>query len=150
MLPLGFKPSPWVCHTLADAKGEFQRSTGVPALAYLDDSLLFNFRATYGAVPRVQWLAAAEATFVVMLVAFLCGTFPSIKKCDFKPTRLQQYLGIWCDSATATFTVLQDELDKLHQRLQDVLLVNSVSFKTLRSVAGQAMGISLAIRPRRH
>lgn len=62
----------------------------------------------------MQWLAAAEATFVAMLVAFLCDAFLSIKKCDFKPTRLQKYLGIWCDSTTATFRVPQDKLGKLH------------------------------------
>lgn len=147
VLPFGFKPSPWVYHTLADAKGAFLRSKGVPALVYLDDSLLCNFRVTHGKAPRVQWLAAAEATFVAMLVAFFCGAFLSIKKCDFKPTRLQKYLGIWCDSTTATFRVPQDKLDKLHQRLQDALASNSVSFETLRSVAGQAMSMSVAIRP---
>lgn len=147
VLPFGFKPSPWVYHTLADAKAGFLRSKGIPALAYLDDSLLCNYRATHGKAPRVQWLAAAEATFVAMLVSFFCGAFLSIKKCDFKPTHLQKYLGIWCDSTTATFRVPQDKLDKLHQRLQGALEANTVSFETLRSVAGQAMSMSVAIRP---
>lgn len=82
-----------------------------------------------------------------MLVAFLCDAFLSIKKCDFKPTRLQKYLGIWCDSTTATFRVPQDKLGKLHPRLQEALSTNRVSFETLRSVAGQAMSMSVAIRP---
>lgn len=147
VLPFGFKPSPWVYHTLADAKGGFLRSKGVPALAYLDDSLLCNYRLTHGKAPRVQWLAAAEATFVAMLVSFFCGAFLSIKKCDFKPTHLQKYLGIWCDSTTATFRVPQDKLDKLHERLQGALKAHTVSFETLRSVTGQAMSMSVAIRP---
>ena len=147
VLPFGCKPSPWVYHTLADAKGGFLRSKRVPALAYLDDSLLCNYRATHGKAPRVQRLAAAEATFLAMLVSFFCGAFLSIKKCDFKPTHLQKYLGIWCDSTTATFRVPQDKLDKLHERLQGALETDQVSFETLRSFAGQAMSMSVAIRP---
>lgn len=147
VLPSGFGPSPWVYHTLAEAKAAFLRSKGIPALACLDDSLLCNFRATHGDLSRTQWLAAAEATYVAVLVSFFCGAFLSVKKCDMKPTRLQKYLGIWCDSSTATFRVPQDKLDKLHQRLQRALTDGSVSFETLRSVARQAMSMSVAIRP---
>ena len=46
-------------------------------------------------------------------VRFLCGQFLSATKCDFRPARLQQYLGMVCDSDIATFRLPQDNLDKL-------------------------------------
>ena len=46
VLPFGFNASPWVYHTLGDAKAAFLRSREIPALAYLDDALLSNFVAT--------------------------------------------------------------------------------------------------------
>ena len=147
VLPFGFSASPWIYHTLSEAKAELLRSLGIPSLAYLDDSFLSNFVATQGASPRDQWLAACEATHVGMLVAFLCGTYLSSKKCDLRPTTNQKYLGIWCDSEKAVFRIPQERLDKLHQRLRHALEVQRVSFETLRSVAGQAMSMSVAIRP---
>lgn len=144
---IGFSLGPYVYHTLAEAKASFLRSRGVPALAYLDDTLNRNFQATHAKAPQLQWLVTAEATHLAMLVAFFCGTFLSIKKCDFKPTKLQKYLGIWCDSSSSTSRVPQDKLDKLHGRLQQALDAGFVAFETLRSVAGQAMSMFVAIRP---
>lgn len=147
VLPFGFSPSPWVYHTLGEAKASLLHSKGIPASGYLDDSFLCNYLATHGSEPRAQWLAAAHATSVAMLVSFYCGAFLSLKKCDIKPHKLQKYLGMLCDSSTATFRVPQDKLDKLHGRLQQALTSGSVSFETLRSVAGQALSMSVAIRP---
>ena len=147
VLPFGFSASPWVYHTLGDAKAAFLRSREIPALAYLDDALLSNFVATQGASRRAQWLAACEATHVGMLVAYFCGTFLSLKKCDLRPTTNQKYLGMWCDSDKAVFRIPQERLDKMHLALQRALDAQRVSFETLRSVAGQAMSMSVAIRP---
>lgn len=70
VLPFGFSASPWVYHTLNEAKAAFLRSKGTLALTYLDDSFLCNFRATNGQVPRDQWLAGGEATHVAVLVSY--------------------------------------------------------------------------------
>ena len=147
VLPFGFSLSPWVYHTLSDAKATFIRSLGIPALAYLDDSFLANFRATHGKAAREQWLASGHATYLAMLVSFFCGAFLAIKKCELKPSQTLKYLGIWCDSSTATFRIPQEKLEKLHQRLEKALATNSIAFDTLRSVAGQAASMSVAIRP---
>lgn len=102
-------------HTFSEAKAAFIRSKGIPALACLDDSWLSNHVVTQGMPARDQWLAAGEATHVAMLVSFMGGCFLSVKKCDQRPTRLQQYLGILCDSDTATFRIPSEKLDKLRQ-----------------------------------
>ncbi len=147
VLPFGFKASPWIYHTLGDAKAAFLRSRSIPALAYLDDSFLVNFTFTRGLAPRAQWLAACEATYVAILVSFFCRCFLSVKICDILPSMTQKYLGMWCDSAKAVFCVPQDRLDKMHRRLRDALDTERISFDTLRSVAGQGMSMSVAIRP---
>ena len=47
------------------------RVKGIPALAYIDDSCLANVQSTHGQSARSQWLAAAEAIHVAMLVSFV-------------------------------------------------------------------------------
>ena len=48
----GWCESLYVYHSLSEAKEAFLRSKGIPALAYLDDSWLGNFRSTYGQTAR--------------------------------------------------------------------------------------------------
>ena len=57
---------------------------------------------------------------MAMLMSFLCGQCLSATKCYFRPTRRQQYLGMVCDSDTATFRVPQDKQDKL-DKVQQLL-----------------------------
>lgn len=80
VLPFGFSASPWVYHTLGEAKAAFLRSHGIGSLTNLDDSFLTNDVSTHGGSPRLQWLAAAEATCVAMLVSYFCGYFLCVKK----------------------------------------------------------------------
>ena len=131
VLPFGFSLSPSCYHTFSEARVAFLRSNGIPALAYFDDSWVSNFQTSHGLAAREQWLAAGEATHVEMLVSFLCGQFLSAKKCDFRPTRQQQYLGMVCDSDTATFRVPKDKLDTLQQLLREALAAGHLSFRTL-------------------
>ncbi|CAM9718774.1 unnamed protein product [Laminaria digitata] len=147
VLPFGFSQSSWCYHTLSEAKTAYLRSKGISALAHLDHSWFSNFPASRGQAAREQWLAAGEATHVAMLVSFLCGQFLSAKKCDLRPTRLQEYLGMLCDSDTATFRVPQDKLDKLQQLLRAALDEGQVSFLTLQRIAGKCMDMTVAIRP---
>lgn len=147
VLPFGLSISPWVYHTLSDAKAAYLRSLGIPALAYLDDSFLCNYAATYGGGDRAQWLAACQATHIAILVSFLCGFFLSAKKCDWRPTRIQKYLGILCDSETATFRVPQEKLDVVHTLLTGALESRTIYFRTLQRVAGKVMSMTVAIRP---
>ena len=141
VLPFGSRLSPLCYHTLSEAKAAFLRSKGIPALAYPDDS---SWISTFLAE---QWLAAGEATHVAMLVLFLCGQLLSAKKCDFRPTRQQQYPGMVCDSDTATFRVPQDKLDKLQQFMREALASGRLSFRTLQQIAGKGMSMTVAIRP---
>lgn len=147
VLPFGLSISPFVYHTLSEAKAAFLRSLGIPALAYLDDSFLTNLECTQGQPAREQWLAACEATHISVLVSYFCGNFLSPKKCDWRPTTVQKYLGMLCDSATATFRVPQDKLDAVHDILQESLAAGNISFRTLQRVAGKVTSMTVAIRP---
>ena len=122
VLPVRFCESPYVYHTLSEAKVGYLRLKGIPALAYLDDSWLSNFQSIHGEPARQQWLGAAEAVYVAMLVSFRRPCFLSAKKCDLRPTRIQRHLlGMLCDSDTATPRVPQDKLDKLQRLLRTAL-----------------------------
>ena len=147
MLPFGFSLSPRCYHTLNETKAAFLRLKGISALACLDDSWVSNFQASHGLAAREQWLAVGEATHVAMLVSVLCAQFLSAKKFDFRRTRQQQYLGMVCDSDTATFRVQQDELDTLQKLLREALAAGHLSFRTLQRIAGKCMSMTAAIRP---
>ena len=82
-----------------------------------------------------------------MLVSFLCGQFPSAKKCNSRPTRLQQYPGLVCEFDTATFRVPQNELDTLRQLLQAALHAGCLSFRTLQRLARKRMRMIVVVRP---
>ena len=84
---------------------------------------------------------------MAVLVSFLCGLFLSAKKCDVRPTRQQPYLGMVCDSDTATFRVPQDKLDTLQQLPREALAAGHLSFRTLQRIAGKCMSMTVAIRP---
>ena len=147
VLPFGWCESPYVYHTLSEAKVAFLRAKGIPALAYIDDSWLANVQSTHGQPERAQWLAAAEAIHVAMLVSWMCGYFLSEKKCDLRPTKVQRYLGMLCDSETASFRVPQDKMDKLHHLLRTAVEARGLSFRTLERIAGKCMSMTVAIRP---
>ena len=84
---------------------------------------------------------------MAMLVSLMYGCQLSVKKCDLRPTRIRQYLGILCDSDTATFRVPSDKLVKLHQRLTASLDEGWVSFRTLQRIAGKSMSVNVAVWP---
>ena len=58
-----------------------------------------------------------------MLASYFCGVFLLAKKCDWRPTRVQEYLGILCDSGTATLRVPQEKLDVVHTLLTEACLL---------------------------
>lgn len=114
---------------------------------YLDDSWFGNFRSTYRQAERERWLAAAEAIHVAMLVSFSCGYFLSVKECDLRPTRIQWYLVMLCDSKTATFRVAEDKLENLQTLLRTVFEEVWLSFRALERIASKCMSLTVAIRP---
>ncbi|CAN0440841.1 unnamed protein product, partial [Pylaiella littoralis] len=92
-------------------------------------------------------MAAAEALRLGMLISFFCRHFLSDTKCDLKPSRIQRYLGILCDSSTTSFRIPEDKLSKLREIIREVLARGSLSGKTLETIAGKCVSMSVAIRP---
>lgn len=129
-----------VYHALSEAKAAYLRSSGIPVLAHIDDAWHGNYCSTFGCSDKVQRLSAVEALHVGMLVSFLCGYFLSNTKCDFKPSYVQRYLGILCDSSTASFRVPEDKPWKLHELVRAILTKGALPAKVLETM-------SVAIRP---
>ena len=144
--PLGFYKSPYGYHTLNEVRVAYLRSKGIPAVAYLDDSWLGNVNSTYRQSEREQWLAAAEAIHVDMLVSFVCGNFLSVKKSNLRTTRIQMYLIMLCDQETATFRVPADKLGNLPSLFCTALEEGWLSVRTLQRIAGKCMSLTMAIR----
>ena len=64
-----------------------------------------NISTAFGRSDETQRLSAAEAILVGMLISCFCGYFLSDTKRDLKPSRIQRYLGILCDSTITSFRV---------------------------------------------
>ena len=146
-LPFGWNESPFCYHALSEVKAEYMRSRGWPVLAYIDDAFYATLAALFGRSAKTQWLAAAAGIHLGMLVSFMAGYFLSDEKADLRPSRVQRYLGIICDSNTATFRVPEDKLRKLHALIQVVLSDGEVSGRILEKIAGKCVSMSVAIRP---
>ena len=148
MLSFGFSLRPWCYDILSEAKAAFLRPKGIPALAYLDDSWINNLHRAF-----TGWLRASSGWRPERLhtwprrFRFLCGQFLSTKKCNFRPTRQQQILGMVCDSDTVSFRVPRDKSDKLEQLLRETLAAGRLSVFTLQRIAVKCMSITVAIRP---
>lgn len=147
VLPFGWNESPFVYHALSEAKAAYLRSRGVPALAYIDDSWLANFRNSFGAPDRIQWLGAAAAIHLAMTVSFNSGYFTSPAKCDIRPSRVQKYLGIECDSLEAAFRIPAEKLQKMQSLVRSALDTGYVTIQTLERIAGKCTSMAVAIRP---
>lgn len=119
----------------------------MPSLAYIDDSWLGNFRTTFGGMDRDQWLSAAEAIHLAMSVASRSGYFLSPEKCDIRPSRVQKYLGVACDSHEAVSRLPMDKLQKLQSLVRTVIEAGYVSIPTLERIAGKCTSMAAAIRP---
>ena len=146
-IPFGWNESPVCYHLLSEAKVAYLRSRGIPVLAYIDDACYGNFTSTFGCSDKVQWLSAAEVLHTDTLVSYFCGYFLSDTKCDLKPSRIQWYPGILCDSSTTSFRVPEDKLQKLHALIQAVLEQGSLTVQMLEKIAGKCISMSVAIRP---
>ena len=70
IVPFGWNESPACYHALSEAKAAYLRSRGIPVLVYIDDAWYGNFVSTFGRTDKEQWLSAAEALHVGMLVSF--------------------------------------------------------------------------------
>lgn len=148
-VPFGWNESPMCYHALSEAKGSYLRSRGIPVLAKIDDAWYSKFSSTFGGSDETQWLAAAEAIHLGMLVSYFCGYFLSDTKCDLKPSRIQKYLGIICDSGTASFRVPEDKLQTLHELIRTVLERGSLNGKMLETIAGKCVSICRSPSARR-
>ena len=146
-VPFGWNESPLRYHTLSEAKAVYLRSHEIPVLAYIDGAWYANVSSTFGHSDETQWLSAAEAIHVGMLVSYLCGYFPSDTKFDLTPSRIQRYLGIWCDSTTTSFRIPNDKLQKLPSLIRAVLEQGRTTAKMLEEIAGTCVSMSGAIRP---
>ena len=145
-IPFGWNDSPVCYHSLSEAKSVHRRSRGIPVLAYIDDAWYGNFASTFRCSDKVQWLSAAEALHTGVLVSYFCGYLWDTK-CDLKPSRIQRYLGILCDSSTTSFRVPEDKLQKLHAQIHAVLEHGSLTVQMLEKIAGNCVTTSVAMRP---
>lgn len=89
-----------------------------PVLVSSDDSWLADFQGTSRENDRQRRLAAAEVFHTDKLIQV--RVLLSATKSGLRPTRVQRYLGLLCDSETERFQLTQDSLDKLHNNLQEV------------------------------
>ena len=140
IVPFGWNESPACYHALGEAKTS-GRGASRSRVWYA------NFCSTFGRYDKVQWLSAAEALHIGMLVSYFCGNFLSDTKCDLNPSRIQRYLGVLCDSSTTSFRIPVDKLRKLHVLISAALENRTITDQTMEKIEGKYVSMSVAIRP---
>ena len=138
-LPFGFSASPYLYHTLSEARAQYIRSKGIPALVFIDDAWICTARNACNGSDRQQWLSAAHALRFAASVSYLCGYYLSRRKCEMVPVRELRYLGIIFDSQRAVFRVPADKLVKLRSLILDVFRDQRVTAPTLEKIVGEML-----------
>ena len=71
----------------------------------------------------------------------------SPRNCDLRPTKVQRYLGMWCDSGTASFRVPPDKMVTQHDLLSTAIAPEEISSRALDRIAGKCMSMTVVVRP---
>ena len=106
-VPFGWNVNRGCYHSLREANAACLQS---PSFLSWDMSTApgtENISSTFGLSDKMQWLSVAKALHVGVWASYFCGYFRLDTNGDLKPSRIQRYLGIPCDSNSTLFWVLE-------------------------------------------
>ena len=87
--------APYIYHTLSSSLAQYLRARGIPALVWIDDSYLCNFRSTRGDTPAGQYASAEVATYLALTVSYHAGYLASIPRSVLTSTTRRVFLGLY-------------------------------------------------------
>ena len=149
VLPFGWCESPCVYHTLSEAKVEFLRLKGIPALAYIEDSWLAEHAWTTRAGAMVGRGGSDPRSKAVVMVMPELPFQKEVRPAPYEgaviPGNTMRFRN--GDSETASFWLPQHKMDKLQHLLRTAFEAGGLSFRTLERMAGKCMSMTVAIRP---
>ena len=134
VIPFGWSCSAFLYQTVSEAVAGFLRSLGIRDFAYVDDSCT----ASSGAV-GAQRDVAVKACVLFLLHYFLSP------KCELLPAPTVKWLGLLIGARSKTFALPSRRIDKFLVLLAGPLTSGSISFATLRRVAGKVVSFAPAV-----
>ena len=141
VLPFGLSSACYLFTKLTRPVVYHWRARGITSFMYIDDGLIVS--------PDLD-SALRNAAFVKDCV-IKSGFVPSKTKCLWQPTESISFLGLVIDSRSLTFSVPSAKISKLHTSIDDIIsaraLSNPIQVRTLASVTGQLISMSLALGP---
>ena len=137
VLPFGLASACYVFTKLLRPLVKRWRSMGLRCIVYIDDGICAS-------MTKVECLAAKE-----ILLADLdkAGFILSLEKCALCPVQKGNWLGFIIDLANGSFLVPSDKITRLQSRIGSMNLSSFAYARTLASIVGQIMSMSLAIGP---
>ena len=128
VLPFGWKSSPLVCHSLAEAVAMYLRGLGIPMLVWIDDMCGMTEQQYSQASDEEQFQSALRAMVVTSFVLFKARYFLGLSKCSLIPEQYITYLGIDCDSKHQRFFVPEKRIQRYVPLLKELVAKQKVSF----------------------
>ena len=113
------------------------RQQGIRVIVYLDDGLMASENIT----------SAQEASKVIRTDLGRAGWVENISKCKWEPAQQCAWLGFDIDLQRGTISVPQGKLESLQVQLKFTKDCKGLHARTLASLIGKIMSMSLAIGP---
>ena len=133
-LPFGLSTACYIFIKAVRPLAWYWRTRGLRILVYLDDGLC----------PVSGEQAAVEASQLVQRILEMVGFVTPPEKSIWQPMQCLTWLGFVVDVALGQIEVLQGKIETLRDILSKVLLAPRIHAKTLASIIGQVISMSLA------
>ena len=145
VLPFGWKPSPYIYHSITEAVAMYCRSLGLPMLVWIDDMMGMTEQKCKGMTDEEQFQSALRAMVVLSIITFKAGYFIGLSKCSLIPEKVMTYLGIQCDSLKSRFSVPEERVIKYLPLLHDMLTKKFVSYSEMEVMVGKLVSLECAV-----
>ena len=137
ILPFGLSTACYIFTKLMRPLVRFWRGRGLKAIVYLDDGII---------AVKSKSKALSESTQVQYDLQ-CAGFVVHVEKSVWDPSKDMEWLGFKIDLAKGEFSVPEHKLVKLKSQLEEALKSRLIPARSLASLIGKIMSISLALGP---
>ena len=134
VLPFGLATACYAFTKLLRPLVKYWRSQGLRVIIYLDDGIV-----------AVQGKGAAEAAS--MRVQSKAGLVENVEKCLWTPVLHLTWLGFDLDLHKGVIEVPQSKIEAVQSQLRDAVLAKSLPARSLASITGKLISMSIALGP---
>ena len=136
-LPFGIGKAPGSFQRVNMLAVQYAKSFGIPVQLYLDDRLIAeNKKSIINGIPR--------NTLASLLLIAAQGGFLAIEKSNFKPVKIQKFLGFIVNTTECTIAIPEDKQKRIVEMGKTLLSQEKMFFKDLETFRGTVCACLIA------